>query len=52
MLAEAKFIKKKLMPVKNLADLSKSTVKELTNIRSAEEGSDGENDKALELPDV
>ena len=50
MLAEAKFIKKKLAPVKNLADLSRSTHPKLSNIKSAEEGSD--NDEALELPDV
>jgi hypothetical protein len=46
MIAEAKFIKKRLIPVKNLADLSRTTVKELTNIKSAEEDSE-EEDNAL-----
>ena len=48
MLAEAKFIKKKLAPIKNLADLSASTHPKLSNIKTVEE----DDDEALELPDV
>ena len=42
MIAEAKIIKKKLLPVKNRADISKSTIKALTNIKSALEDSEEE----------
>jgi hypothetical protein len=51
MLLEAKFIKKKLAPIKNLADLSRTTIKQLSKIGSQEEGS-GEDDDHLELPDI
>jgi hypothetical protein len=51
MLAEAKTIKKKLQPVKNRADISKSTIRALTNIKSALEDSEDDEDE-LDVTEV